>query len=56
MKISYCRRDFQQAGIVIVLFLFLGVTAYAEDAVISDDEFRLLTPEQQVELLLSELN
>jgi hypothetical protein len=44
----------KHAGIVIVLLLFLGVTAYAEDNIISADEFRLLTPEQQVELLLSE--
>jgi hypothetical protein len=30
--------------------------AYGEDDIISEDEFRLLTPEQQIQLLLSEWN
>jgi hypothetical protein len=44
----------KQAGIVAVLAVFLGFMAYADDYVIAEDEFRLLTPEQQVQLLLSE--
>jgi hypothetical protein len=44
----------KQAGIVAVLAVFLVFMAHADDYVISEDEFRLLTPEQQVQLLLSE--
>jgi hypothetical protein len=44
----------KQAGIVVVLTLFLTLMAYGEEDLISEDEFRLLTPEQQVRFLLSE--
>jgi hypothetical protein len=44
----------KQAGIAVVLAIFLGGMVYGDENLISEDKFRLLTLEQQVRLLLCE--